>query len=95
MVTISLQTIAACCKMSGKGARATGRYHKIITHPGQSRSCASMRHFAAISELETIMERHACGHLIFSPVFLRLTVEDCKKKLASLLKRGATRFSIS
>ena len=50
---------------------------------------------ATIAELETIMERHARYRLMFLPVFLRLTVEDCKRKLASLLGRGATRFSTS
>ena len=50
---------------------------------------------ATIAELETIMERHARYRLMFLPVFLRLTVEDCKRKLASLLNRGATRFPTS
>ena len=50
---------------------------------------------ATISELERILDRHARGHVMFLPVFLRLTVEDCKRKLASLLGRGATRFSTS
>ncbi len=46
---------------------------------------------ATKGKLKVLLERHASHRVLLFPVFLRLTVEECAEKIASLLEAGAVR----
>ena len=54
-----------------------------------------LKRTATMSELKLLLERHAAHRVELLPVFLRMTVKECKEKLSSLLQPGATDYSIN